>query len=532
MLNKKIVSVLAVTLMLTMGVGVVFIGNDESEAVTNLSPYGEIEKQVDEVLVMCGWDIAHATHSVTAPRPVANGTYINIIESQDTQLDVVYEVSDVNNTAFSFGQTAMGITLNSNGCSGTVDANVSSFTIGFVVIINESTEPEDFSVDVTFNVVDLSSSASTPYTNLEVPARLILTKSDWYLDLSANVDCPVSVGTNVPSYRFQSVTSGFGLSVSMLDELEGTTTSGGDATVTIENQSDNTTQTVTFHISASSHADVRMIGGETWTYTPTTNMTSVLSISGTATSWVSLTSGTVSGTAPTNTSVGQTYDLTITASTSDPNQNATQTVTFTVDPQITMVAPATYTVTYGTDVADILGSNFQGGGRSIYSITGGTATGFSVGAVNGAVEWTNPTSGTVIFTATSPYTYTSGATNTASATMDVTVTGILTASVSGTLYLVTGKTVPNTPAEAVTLNHNDVGSGTYTWAVVGTNNSGVTVASDGTLGGTPGNVGTYAVTVRCTSVVGGTTQTADTTLNIVIVQVLAFTSSPSSGTIR
>lgn len=532
MLNKKIVSVLAVTLMLTMGIGIVFVGNDQSEAVTSLSPYGEVEKQADELLTMCGFDIAHATSSVTAPRPVANGTYINILSSIDTQSDVVYDVSDVNNTAQSPGQSAMGIAINSNGCAGTVDANVSSFTIGIVVIINQSTEPEDFPVDVTFNVVDLSSSANTPYTNLEVPARLILTKSDWYLDLSATVDCPVSVGTNVPSYRFQSVTPGFGLSVSMIDELEGTTTSGGDATVTIENQSNSTTQTVTFHISASTHADVRMIGGETWTYTPTTNMTSVLSISGTATSWVSLSGGVVSGTAPTNTSVGQTYDLTITASTSDPNQNVTQTVTFTVDPQITLTAPATETIQYGTDVGDWLGSNFEDGTRSIYSITGGTATGFTVSGTTAIVEWSNPTSGTIIFTATSPYTYTSGATNTATATVDVTVTGILTASVSGTLYLVTGKTVPNTPAEAVTLNHNDVGVGTYTWAVVGTNNSGVTVASDGTLGGTPGNIGTYAVTVRCTSVVGSTTQTADTTLNIVIVQVLAFTSSPSSGTIR
>jgi len=522
MLNKKIVSVLTVALMLTMGAGVVLVGNDQSEAVTSDTPVAELDMSLIDV---------HA--SGTFSYDVAKGSFIYLRSLNNANTDIAVESIS---TTYGTGDTA-DLTLMSNGSVMGIIDKVAAGTVTMPVSYEKAGETFDFTI--TLNVLDTSSSQNNPYRDtISLPANVFVQNTDYYAEIGTTVSiAEVDVGITTDRLVPVSVTNGYGLSISGSPAvLSGTITGAGTITVQVEERVTSNqlqdTYTITIHAIDPNHADVRMIGGETWTYTPATNMTSVLSISGTATSWVSLTSGTVSGTAPTNTSVGQTYDLTITASTSDPNQTAMQTVTFTVDPQITMLAPATYTVAYGTDADDILGSNFYGGGRSIYSITGGTATGFEVDAVSGAVDWINPTPGTVIFTATSPYTYTSGATNTASATMDVTVTGVLTASVSGTLYLVTGKTVPNTPAEAVTLNHTDVGTGTYTWTVVGTNDSGVTVASDGTLGGTPGAVGTYAVTVRCTSVVDGTTQTADTTLNIVIVQVLAFTSSPFSGTIR
>ena len=523
MLNKKIVSVLAVTLMLTMGIGVVFVGNDESEAVTSDTPVAELDMTLRDLY-----------SSRTFSYDVAKGSFIYLRYYNDSDTNMV--VNGIS-TTYGTGDTA-GLTLMNNGnVMGIID-KVAAGTITMSVTY-ESSFDDNLDFTVTLNVLDTSSSQNNPYRDtISLPGNVFVQNTDYYAEIGTTVSVgEADVGITTDRFIPVSVTNGYGLSISGSPAvLSGTITDAGTITVQLEERvtSDQlaNTYTISIHVIDSAHADVRMIGGETWTYTPTTNMTSVLSISGTATSWVSLTSGTVSGTAPTNTSVGQTYDLTITASTSDPNQNATQTVTFTVDPQITLTAPASYTVQFGTDTSNVLGSNFEDGTRNIYSITGGTATGFTVNAATGVLGWDNPVAGTITFTATSPYTYTSGATNTASATMDVTVTGILTASVSGTLYLVTGKTVPNTPAEAVTLNHNDVGSGTYTWAVVGTNTSGVTVASDGTLGGTPGNIGTYAVTVRCTSVVGGTTQTADTTLNIVIVQVLAFTSMPSQGTVR
>ena len=529
--HKKSATVLVIALMLAagLGTGMIWNGSDETEAVTSDTPLAELRIRADNL-----YDAY--THGTTSYN-VANGTYINVSDYNTQDEDVGIQAITT-----TYGDNA-GLTVTSGNLTGTVNkATAGIITVqGYV----RDTGGTDINYYVTLNVLDITSTQTNTWTAINLPANVFiewgsygLSGNTFYVEVGSSITITQTNVTKVGTtfeYGINDVTSGFGLSVPTgTNNLTGTITQAGTITVGAY-ETDNVDieeWNITIVAVDSSHADIRMIGGETWTYTPTTNMTSVLSISGTATSWVSLTSGTVSGTAPTNTSVGQTYDLTITASTSDPNQNVTQTVSFTVDPQITITAPATETIQYGTDVGDWLGSNFEDGTRNIYSITGGTATGFTVSGTTAIVEWSNPTPGTIIFTATSPYTYTSGATNTASATTIVEVNGILTVSVSGTLYLVTGKTVPNTPAEAVTLNHNDVGTGTYTWTVVGTNTSGVTVASDGTLGGTPGAVGTYTVTVRCTSVVGSTTQTADTTLNIVIVQVLAFTSSPSSGTIR
>lgn len=78
--------------------------------------------------------------------------------------------------------------------------------------------------------------------------------------------------------------------------------------------------------------DVRLAIGQTWSYTPTaTPPSATLSISGNATSWITLSNGTVSGTVP-NVDVLTTYQLVITATTTNPTQTATQTITFTVVP--------------------------------------------------------------------------------------------------------------------------------------------------------------------------------------------------------
>lgn len=77
---------------------------------------------------------------------------------------------------------------------------------------------------------------------------------------------------------------------------------------------------------------VRLSVGQTWSYTPTaTPPSATVSISGDATSWISLSNGTISGTAP-NVDVLTTYQLVITATTTNPTQTATQTITFTVVP--------------------------------------------------------------------------------------------------------------------------------------------------------------------------------------------------------
>lgn len=520
MLNKKIVSVLAVTLMLTMGVGITFVGNDESEGTSTETSMGNLNISIADMIT----------------------AYNNGVTSYTLAINSVVNI-DWNNNAADYIQITSstytdnaGLTadLNNRYVKGMIDKDTS----GTVQVTCTRSSPSA-SIVVSLNIIDMSSTQSEPWTVFSIPSSAFLGWGDqktMYIKTGTVVDVPATTQTYenaTISYSNSTVTSGFGLTVSA-GALSGTVSTAGAITVTGTQTigSVSQTRTVTLIAVEVQHADVRMIGGETWTYTPAVNMTAVLSISGTATSWVSLSGGVVSGTAPTNTAIGQTYDLMITADTTDPNQTATQTVTFTVDPQITATASsASQTITSGTGSVDIISSNFEDGTRAIYSITAGPS-GYTVNATSGVISYSNPTDGTVTVTATSPYTYTSGNTNTATAQVTFTVVDTLTASVSGTLYLVTGMTVPNTPAEAVTLSHNDIGSGTYTWSIVGTNASGVTVASDGTIGGTPGAVGTYALTVRCTSVVGGETQTADATLNVVIVAVLVFTSHPSSGTVE
>lgn len=70
--------------------------------------------------------------------------------------------------------------------------------------------------------------------------------------------------------------------------------------------------------------------GQTWTYTPTTSIGSAtITISGTATSWLTLSNGVISGTAPDVTEITD-YELRITATSTQPNQSEVQVVHFTV----------------------------------------------------------------------------------------------------------------------------------------------------------------------------------------------------------
>lgn len=70
--------------------------------------------------------------------------------------------------------------------------------------------------------------------------------------------------------------------------------------------------------------------GQTWTYTPTTSIGSAtITISGTATSWLTLSNGVISGTAPDVTEITD-YELRITATSTQPNQSEVQVIHFTV----------------------------------------------------------------------------------------------------------------------------------------------------------------------------------------------------------
>ena len=612
---KRMKKIYAVMIALAVAcAGIVLVGgSEESEAVTTQTPFPAI--------VMDAHYLYTEYYNGTTSYLVAYGTYVYI--NSDTGID--YDYLTVTLTS-SYGDTA-GLVLTDNGAYnnvlGTVDKTTSG-TISLTIRYIDGQNSTDDYVVITLNVLDTTSSTNDLWFDIDLPANVAYRIGTFYACVGASVSIDhtsVMYSTGTLYYLVTDVSPGYGLSVDANGDLTGTISS--DGTIQIEiTESDGIGNDAQYYFTISvpsNHADVYLNGGDTWTYTPYTSISAILSISGTATSWVSLSNGVISGTAPTNIPSTEVYHLTITATTSNPVQTIMQTVDFTVnplsdtnvrmlvgeyyefspvgdnpdktitdltgsgtvwvmtngstlygtapivpnvgtlyyldveitetvpgeplptvthmeifitvDPLITVTGPGTtQNIPNGSgSTADIISSNFEDGAREIYSVSG--LSGYTIDAEDGIISYNDAVSGYLTVTATSPYAYSSGATNTASTSVVFEVQGSMLASVSGTLYLVTGKTVPNTPAENVTLSHTDIGVGTYTWSVVGTNNSGVTVASDGTLGGTPGAVGNYSITVRCTAVVGGDTQTADAILNISIVPVLVFTTSPSFAVI-
>lgn len=108
-------------------------------------------------------------------------------------------------------------------------------------------------------------------------------------------------------------------------------------------------------------------------------------------------------------------------------------------------------------------------------------------------------------------------------TLNITVSTPLTptATVSGTLYLVAGGSVPNTLREQVTTYTNLADA---SWTIEGTNNTGVTITSSGTFTGTAANTpGNHTLVVKATS----GSNSATCYLTVSIVAKLTITSTPT-----
>lgn len=217
----------------------------------------------------------------------------------------------------------------------------------------------------TFSVVDYSEIESaalrcngTPTSNGSTVLTLTI-GSDTYITTVAVVDptYTVTINTNNNSYGTVNVPVITGLASGTAITVNGNQITIGSTTVTATPAATtseyyytfvgwtNTSGTVTANRTITANFmqnnvgpalpesySVRLSIGQTWSYTPTaTPPSATLSISGTATSWVTLSNGTVSGTVP-NVDVLTTYQLVITATTTNPTQTATQTITFTVVP--------------------------------------------------------------------------------------------------------------------------------------------------------------------------------------------------------
>lgn len=205
---------------------------------------------------------------------------------------------------------------------------------------------------------------------------------------------------------------------------------------------------------------------------------------------------------------------------------SSKTVTVTVDPKLTLSYDKTrFDIISGSSITATATSNITG---VTYSANWNGITGLTIDASTGKITGSPSKAGTVTITVTKSGYNGATASQTATQTITLTTQATLNASVSGTLYLVTGKIIPFNAGETVTLSWSGPTGATVTWSLVNANNTGVTVSADGTIGGTAGAVTSSAtVTVKCTSVLNGVTQTKNVTITVVIKPVLEITSDPA-----
>ena len=240
-------------------------------------------------------------------------------------------------------------------------------------------------------------------------------------------------------------------------------------------------------------SNVLSIGSTTVTATPTT---ATAQYTYSFSSWSSNATGQVTG------------DMTITASFVRSVNNYT--VTISVYPTgYGSVSTSSVTVPYGASISS--NGNILTIGTTQVTATSSPATAQYVYTFD---DWTNDT-GTV----------TANRTITANFLRYDTLVGTAT---PNTIYLYAGGPIPNSVNESISLTHNSFGTGIYSWSMVDNGNTGLTVDTNGNIGGTAGGVtvNPVSVTVRITGTVNGFTQTDDVIFSVVIVAQLLFISNP------
>ena len=286
--------------------------------------------------------------------------------------------------------------------------------------------------------------------------------------------------------------------------------------------------------------NVGLVEGATYSYTPSFSISNVsISLSGTAASWLSVTNGTISGTAPSVSESGKTstYALTITATTTKPTQQVQQFINFTVYDTLSGTLSVSNGNSYVGGTPSFTDScNYSSG--VTYSLSG-APSGITINSSNGVISGsvTGDSSGTV-----------SGKDYTVKVTMKHTASGqTITKQVSlkvfsklaqntagvnsnGTdLYVVNGSSVPTASSD---VDYNKVVSNItsgVTYSLKSNNSlpSGLTLNSNGTVTGTCTAMGDKTVTIIGTQTSTG--QTAEHTFTVHCVAKLSFDSVPTGG---
>lgn len=269
---------------------------------------------------------------------------------------------------------------------------------------------------------------------------------------------------------------------------------------------------------------VGLVEGSSYSYKPTYNLSNVTTtLSGTAADWLTITNGTISGTAPSVSASGGTssYDLTIKATTTNPYQEAYQYISFTIYDTLTVSGSATSVKTYvGGSVNVASNSNFSD--SHVWSMTG-APKGISINSSTGVISGTPTEAGTKTATITGKHSA-SGQVKTYTVTFNV--TGVLSVTSASDMYAINGVELPidSTHPNYYKLTSNFSG---ITFALSKGTISGVTVNSDGTITGTPASMGDIVLTITATD--GSTGQTVSFDLTVHIVSKLSFDSVPTGG---
>ena len=265
---------------------------------------------------------------------------------------------------------------------------------------------------------------------------------------------------------------------------------------------------------------VKLLEGQAYSYTPSFSLVGVtVTISGTATSWLSVSGITISGTAPAVSSGNSTYTLEITASTVQPTQTAKQYITFTVYDTLTISGTSTFAGSISGAVNLTSTSNLAG--------TTWTATnlpaGLSINASTGTIIGTPSAAGSKTATITGTH---SDSNQVKTYTINFAISTGLSVSSAAHLYCVNGKVLPTSAADPdyykFTANLTGV-----TFAIKSGAVSGITVNSDGRVTGTPVMMGNHVMTITATETSTG--QKVDFNLTVHIVAPLIFDVFPEGG---